>query len=322
MERHLCPSCGAPLPVGAPGTIQRCRFCEAETREEPPPPLAEPPAPLAPPAAPAFVPRFEPPPSIAPPRGPSTIIPYFGILVGVLVALVVVGQAVYRSASTADVRGAIGTTTLTRDWQAIDVTGMPVDARFDPFGQLGWVGRVAAGWRHDAILVNLHATEVGSDGLMTLSASSWVEYFFQSQDSEKCSHHCALDVLVDAASGKPRVRFAEFDVGTAQLPLSARCALPDAFAALAKNRPVPSRSTYDVRLVDWSRSPFVALPKWEMRASTDDGSRVGILRPTTAPLDVGSVDATSCVPGSPPAPSATSSAYPAPLSSSAATRRP
>ena len=299
MERHLCPSCGAPLPVGAPGTIQRCRFCEAETREDPPPP-----APLAPPAAPAFVPRFEPTPSIPPPRGPSKIVPYFGLVVGVLVALVVVGQALYRSATTLDVRGTIGTTTLTRDWQAIEVTSMPVDTRFDPVGQLGWISRVATGWRHDAILVNLHATEVGSDGLMTLSATSWVEYFFQSQDWAKCSHHCALDVLIDAASGKPRVRFAEFDVGTAQLPLSARCALPDAFAALAKNRPLPSRSAYDVRLVDWSRSPFVALPRWEMRSSTTDGSRVGILRPTNAPLDVGSVDAMSCVPGPPPAPSA------------------
>jgi len=223
------------------------------------------------------------------------------MFVAVLVALVVVGRAVYRSATTGDVRGTIGTTTLTRDWQAIDVTGMPVDMRFDPVTQLGWVSRVATGWRNDAILVNLHATEVGSDGFMSLSSSSWVEYFFHSQNWEKCSHHCALDVLVDAAGGKPRVRFAEFDVGTAQLPLRARCALPDAFAALAKNRPVPSGSTYDVRLVDASRSPFVALPRWEMRASTNDGSRVGVLRPTNAPLDVGSVDAASCVADPPPA---------------------
>jgi hypothetical protein len=30
---HVCPNCGAPMPVGMPGSIQHCRFCTAETRE-------------------------------------------------------------------------------------------------------------------------------------------------------------------------------------------------------------------------------------------------------------------------------------------------
>ena len=29
----VCPNCGAPLPAGEPGAIERCRYCEAEVRE-------------------------------------------------------------------------------------------------------------------------------------------------------------------------------------------------------------------------------------------------------------------------------------------------
>ena len=37
MQTHACPTCGAPLAIGAPGAIERCPFCGAETREDPGP---------------------------------------------------------------------------------------------------------------------------------------------------------------------------------------------------------------------------------------------------------------------------------------------
>jgi hypothetical protein len=286
--------------MGEPGAIERCRFCEAEAREDPPPPLPAPPP--APPAAPPFVPRFEPAPSadlipdpVPPaPRGLSRIVPYFGLVVGIGVALAVVGSALYRSATTNDFRGRIGTTTLSSDWQVIDVSGTPVDTHFDPVGEIGWARGVATAWRPDAILVNLHASEAGGDGIASLSAGSWVEYFFQSPDWSKCSHRCGLDVLVDAPSGKPRVRVAEYDANVAQRELHVGCTMPDAFAALARTRRVPAQPTYDARLVDRSPSPFDALPKWELRTSTNETGHVGAMLRLSTPLDVGSVDATSC----------------------------
>lgn len=34
-EAHVCWNCGSPLPAGAPGTVERCKFCGAESRETP-----------------------------------------------------------------------------------------------------------------------------------------------------------------------------------------------------------------------------------------------------------------------------------------------
>ena len=37
MPAHVCPNCGAPIPIAAPGAIEHCPFCGAETREAPAP---------------------------------------------------------------------------------------------------------------------------------------------------------------------------------------------------------------------------------------------------------------------------------------------
>ncbi len=303
MARHLGPNCGAPRPRGEPGAIERCRFCDAEAREDPPPP---PPAPPARPAAPPFVPRFQPASPAAPildldpirppfSRGPARLVPYIGLLVGIAVALVVVVPALFSAATKKnDSHGTIGTTTLSGDWQAIDVSGTPADTRFDPVAEIGWVRGVATAWKADALLNNLHASEVGSDGIAHLSGGSWVEYFFMSAKWTDCPHRCGLDVVVDAPDGKPRVRVAEYDIKASQQALHVGCSLPDAFASLAKKRRVPAQPTYDARLVDRSPSPFDALAKWELRTPTNETPRVSAMPRPSAPIDVGTVDATSC----------------------------
>lgn len=37
VHEYVCPRCGAPLPAGAPGEVERCRFCAAQVREDPEP---------------------------------------------------------------------------------------------------------------------------------------------------------------------------------------------------------------------------------------------------------------------------------------------
>jgi uncharacterized Zn finger protein (UPF0148 family) len=80
---HACPNCGAPLPIAAPGEIERCPFCGAETRE-PLDPLPRPSDQRA--ATPATIPPGEPRPRAASPVAADPVLRLYRII-GIAIAV-------------------------------------------------------------------------------------------------------------------------------------------------------------------------------------------------------------------------------------------
>jgi hypothetical protein len=202
MEMRHCPNCGAPLPMGEPGELERCRFCDAELREERAPRAPEAPVPPRPIFASADL-------DLDPPvvrRSPSMVIPITGVIVG---AAVVVYAILSRTHVT---HGKIGTTTLSDRWQPVDVEGAPRTKRIGSFAELAWATSIATRWRSDATLFKMFGTDVGDDGWTTLSGAntSYVEYTFESPSCWSAAgtspDTCGLNLLLDAPGGHVRVQ--------------------------------------------------------------------------------------------------------------------
>jgi hypothetical protein len=107
---HVCPNCGAPLPIGVPGSIEHCRFCAAETREPARPRLQQTPAPAAPapwspPRAPAPPPRMDVPTEDPfrsnPVPGPGRTV-LIAFLVATFAVIAFVGFSVEQAGTKAD----------------------------------------------------------------------------------------------------------------------------------------------------------------------------------------------------------------------------
>ncbi len=168
------------------------------------------------------------------------LVPIVAIVIGLGIPLAAFGKHLLATAKRNDGPGKIGTTTLSKDWQAIDASGTPRDIRFDAIAELAWVKGIAAEWNPNAAFTTLHANEVGKDGIVSLSESAWVEYWFE---APWISHGPAneLTIMVDAKSGQPRVRVGEYKDMNWHQVLEAVCTMHDALAALAKTGRPPEQ---------------------------------------------------------------------------------
>jgi hypothetical protein len=209
LEAHVCPNCGAPLPVGSPGTVEHCRFCSAEAREPPAPAERAAPAPSTrstPPPRPRaqenWVEKYPDPPSWKDDPGRSgritgIICLVIGGLAVVFAFVMAVTKTSSRAARSAPARGAttppapsppapvaaplppltlrdLATARVSLAWQPLDAHDAPGIVgsyrAFDPVKNLGWARAIAAAWRPDAYLYELRASVVKKDGTIDLIA--------------------------------------------------------------------------------------------------------------------------------------------------------
>jgi ribosomal protein L40E len=268
MEQHLCPRCGAPLPIAAPGAVERCRFCATESRLEPAPIAAPPPAPPATPDMPAA-------PAQNTGIGCNAIVALGGVAIGLFaIGAAIVGSC--KSASSSDSAAAAPTatqapkpkvtlanlaTTPIDQWQEIDAPGMVGRYEaFDAVANMEWAKRIGAAWKADTILWMMNVRDVGKDGMVNLAVTpgASVTYYLV---SPKCLTDyknstalvdpktlCGIMVLLDAQTGTPGVRFGGEGVGISPALQDPTCTMTQAFAALEKEGKLPPRPVYNAML--------------------------------------------------------------------------
>jgi hypothetical protein len=207
-ELLKCPNCGAPLPSLAPGQVEVCPYCHAETREEPPPP---PPPPPQEHRHPRYKSDDDDPVGIPMESGlggSKVFLVGVGVIVAALLALsgyflwskgankgpsasAATLPAALRSAAPlpavltlADLRTARFTDG--NQWRAIIAPGMVgTYEAFDVVSNYDWASRIATSWSPGAVLTRVLVARIARDGTVDVShpyrggkTQSDVDYFF------------------------------------------------------------------------------------------------------------------------------------------------
>jgi hypothetical protein len=204
-EMPKCPNCGAPLPSVAPGQVEVCPYCRAETRDEP---LPLPP----PPPAPGHW-RSEGDGDDVPDRIPvdSALGGQKGFLIGVGVVVVAVfvmtgyflwskgaktssGPSPSPSATAAPLPAVLTLADLRtahfpdgNEWRAIIAPGMVgTYEAFDVASNCDWASRIATSWNAGAVLTRVMVGRIARDGTVNVSlpfqggkTQSEVDYMFK-----------------------------------------------------------------------------------------------------------------------------------------------
>lgn len=191
--------------------------------------------------------------------------------------------------------GMVGATKLTTEWQTVDVTGVPADTHLDVSND-AWVRDIAAKWSPDALVIEIHGTHHGVDGIVDLANDAWVEYWFwsfacaQSDAAMTGTVTCGLELLVEAPGRKVRVKAADFGKGQGYFAVGpTHCSIGQAFAALAKTTRLPAKPVYDVTLLG------KPTPHWEISVNKTETANVGGAKVSSKSLlRLGTIDALSC----------------------------
>ena len=264
MSAHVCPNCGAPLPIAAPGAVEHCEFCGAETREDGPTQSAGSrdglPSTMGIRAAKA--------------RSPGCGVLLLGIGVPLAIALVtwlVLHVSAGKSGSPLSTRltlASLATTPLGGGSRSLDAPGMIGNYEsFDAVANLDWARTIGTSWKADAILTRVVVDRVAKDGTVNLAVTPKAEVRYDFV-SPKCiadyksstslvdpQTTCELIVELQAYTGGPGVTVAASSAST-DLPYDelrgVTCTAEKAFAVLEKAGNLPARPVYDATLEESS----------------------------------------------------------------------
>ena len=204
-EMQKCPNCGAPLPSVAPGQVDVCPYCHAETRDEP---LRLPPTPRRS--------RSESDGDDVPYRIPveSTLGGQKGFLIGVGVIVAAVfamsgyflwSKGAKKSGPSHSATAALLPAVLTladlrtaqfsdgNTWWAIVAPGMVgTYEAFDVASNCDWASRIATSWNAGAVLTQVSVSRIARDGTVNVSlpfrggmTQSGVDYTFTAAGAGK-----------------------------------------------------------------------------------------------------------------------------------------
>jgi hypothetical protein len=283
---NVCPNCGAPLPVAAPGEVEHCTFCGVEERE----PVAAPPAPQPPPPPPRrVIPDAGPAPELAPARpsigaGPLLVLGAIAIgIIGVAVAMETLTSPhpsapvtvppipasppmpTKPTATTPSVftLANLGTLPSSAPAFVLDAPGMtgPLES-FDVVANYDWITSIGAAWKPDAMLHRFEVRKVEKDG--TVNIGKGATGYVVSYQSAAAS--CGCQLTVDLKAGDtPVVEVRRMAVSSIEPAIQKpACTLQKAFAALLKaGMPRASPSYTAAMLVNphtvWVLSYFVSM---------------------------------------------------------------
>jgi hypothetical protein len=273
MQAHLCPNCGAPLAIGAPGSSDPCPRCHTETARAPDPGRS------------------------------GRILGVIGMCLGVGAAVFVLVQRFVRVQPTRSrpiVTVALAPTPVTlkelptadlgRGWHPLDGPAkLGPDEAFDVVANVAWARGIAVAWRPDALLVHLHASTVTRNGTMDLSAprrpgdTTWAAYWFSSPGTPASAAtlpasvaglEVEIETMAEQNGGKsaPRVRVATWTGPIApELPVPT-CSLSLALTAAAKAGWLSADPAFDVDLKD---------TRWGVRSIAGAQPILGVVNVTT-----------------------------------------
>jgi hypothetical protein len=175
---------------------------------------------------------------------------------------------------------------LASGWRRLDAPGMAgTYAAFDPVKNLGWARTIAAAWKADAYLYELHVSEATKDGTINLLAARdrsstppWVQYWFESAACHGPAPGCGLTLQItgpswtSGPSGEPLLNVLGTQGASVGELRDPRCTLRQALAALDKGGWLPSGPAYDVGLTD---------PKWTIGFLDRSKGSIGVVSSIT-----------------------------------------
>jgi hypothetical protein len=171
-------------------------------------------------------------------------------------------------------------------WRSLEAPGRVGSyAAFDPGKNLAWARSMAAAWKADAYLYELHVSQATKDGTIDLSGprdrlgiQPWVQYWFASGACRSTGPGCGLTFQLLGTSGpsgapsEPVLNVMSTQGATSGELRDPKCTLRQALAALDKAGWLPSAPTYDVDLTD---------PKWAIGFQERSKGSIGVVSSIT-----------------------------------------